>query len=132
MTPAATKVLLIDDHQLTRSLLRGLLKDAGYVHIREATEAESGLKMAHHFGPDLVCLDVQMPGRSGVDMLADLKSAVPNALVLMVTASNDRDTVVACMNAGADGYIIKPFNALTILKVIDGAIAKRGGGATAG
>lgn len=125
-TPANTKVLLIDDHQLTRSLLRGLLKDAGYVHFREATDSPSGLKMAEHFGPDLVCLDVQMPGKSGVQLLAELKAVVPHALVLMVTGNSDRDTVVAAMNAGAHGYIVKPFNALTILKVIDGALARRG------
>lgn len=125
-TPANTKVLLIDDHQITRSLLRGLLKDAGYQQFREATDGPSGLKMAEHFSPDLICLDVQMPGKSGVEMLAELKAVAPHALVLMVTASSDRDTVVAAMNAGANGYIIKPFNALTILKVIDGALAKRG------
>lgn len=124
-----TKVLLIDDHQLTRSLLRGLLRDADYVNIRDATDATSGLKMAQHFSPDLVCLDVQMPGKSGLEMLAELKAVVPHAVILMVTAHNDRDTVVACMNAGAHGYIIKPFNALTILNVIDGAMARlRGSG----
>ncbi|WP_395703912.1 response regulator [Aquabacterium sp.] len=126
LTPETTKVLLIDDHQLTRSLLRGLLKNEGYHQFREAADAPSGLKIATHFSPDLVCLDVQMPGKTGLDMLAELREAVPHAVILMVTAQNDRDTVVACINAGAHGYIVKPFNALTIIKVIEGALAKRG------
>lgn len=123
--PIETKVLLIDDHQLTRSLLRGLLREADYVNIRDAVDAASGLKLAQHFSPDLICLDMNMPNRTGLEVLADLKAVVPRAVVLMVTASSDRDTVVACMNAGANGYIVKPFNALTVLKVIDGAMAKR-------
>jgi two-component system chemotaxis response regulator CheY len=120
-----TKVLLIDDHQLTRSLLRGLLREADYVNIRDAVDAASGLKLAQHFSPELVCLDMQMPGRTGLEMLAELKAVAPRAVVLMVTASSDRDTVMACMNAGAHGYIVKPFNALTVLKVIDAAMAKQ-------
>jgi two-component system chemotaxis response regulator CheY len=123
--PNETKVLLIDDHQLTRSLLRGLLREADYVNIREAVDATSGLKLAEHFSPDLICLDINLPNRSGLEVLADLKTVAPRAAVLMVTASSDRDTVVACMNAGAHGYIIKPFNALTVLKVIDAAMAKQ-------
>lgn len=126
-----TRVLLIDDHQLTRSLLRGLLRDADYVNIREAVDAASGLKMAQHYAPELICLDVQMPGKSGLEMLAELRTLVPQAVILMVTAHNDRDTVVACMNGGANGYIIKPFNAMTILKVIDGAMARRPAGGDA-
>lgn len=123
--PIETRVLLIDDHQLTRSLLRGLLREADYVNIRDAVDAASGLKLAEHFSPDLICLDMNMPNRTGLDVLADLKAVAPNAAVLMVTATSDRDTVVACMNAGASGYIVKPFNALTVLKVIDAAMAKQ-------
>ncbi len=125
---ASTKVLLIDDHQLTRSLLRGLLKDAGYHTIRQAIDGDTGIKQAQHFSPDLICLDMVMPGKSGLETLILLRDAVPRACVLMVTASNDRDTVVSCLNAGANGYIIKPFNAATVLRVIESALQKRSTG----
>jgi two-component system chemotaxis response regulator CheY len=124
MAPNGTKVLLVDDHQLTRSLLRGLLKDAGFAHFREATDAAIGIKLAGHFAPDLICLDVQMPGVSGMDAIQALKEAAPRAAVLMVSANNDRETVVGCLEAGAHGYIIKPFNALTVLRSIDAALAR--------
>lgn len=120
--PAKTRVLLIDDHQITRSLLRALLREAGYQQFREAIDGESGVKMAQHFGPDLICLDVNMPGRGGLAMLSELKEAAPTAKVVMVSASSDRDTVVTAMQSGAAGYVVKPFNAATVLKVIERAL----------
>lgn len=127
-TIASTKVLLIDDHQLTRSLLRGLLKDAGFHAIRQAADGDSGVKQAQHFAPDLICLDMVMPGKSGLETLVPLREVAPRACVLMVTASSDRETVVNCLNAGANGYIIKPFNAATVLRVIESALQKRSTG----
>lgn len=126
-TPS-TKILVIDDHALTRSLLKGLLKDAGYHAIREAMDGDAGVKLAQYFGPDLICLDMAMPGRSGLEMLGPLKEVAPRASILMVTANSERDTVVNCLNAGASGYIIKPFNAATVLRVIESALRKRGTG----
>ena len=73
-----TKILLIDDDELTRTTLRGILKSDGYTAIREATEADAGMKMALHFLPDVICLDVHMPGRSGLELLGDLKGATSN------------------------------------------------------
>jgi two-component system chemotaxis response regulator CheY len=123
-TPHGTKVLLVDDQQLTRSLLRGLLKDAGFTQFREATDAATGIRLAGHFAPDLICLDVQMPGISGMEAIQALKDAAPRAAVLMVSANNDRETVLGCLGAGAHGYIIKPFNASTVLRSIEAALAK--------
>lgn len=119
-----TRVLLVDDNALTRSVLRTLLRQDGYCTIREASDAKSGLKMAQHFAPNLICLDIQMPGQSGLELLADLKALAPRTPVLMITASNDAQTVKACMAGRADGYIIKPFSAETLLKTVDAALAK--------
>lgn len=118
-----TRVLIIDDHQVTRSILRGLLRDEGFVQIREAADAISGTKVAQHFAPHLICLDVQMPGMSGVEALAGLKQVAPRAVIVMVTADSDRDTVVASVNAGAHGYIVKPFNAVTVVRAIEAALS---------
>lgn len=120
-----TKILLIDDHQITRSLLRSLLRDGGYALCREASDALTGVKLAKHFEPDLICLDIEMPGMSGLEALDALREAAPHAAVLMVTAHSDRDTVVACINAGAHGYIIKPFNAVTVLHAVETTLSRR-------
>jgi two-component system chemotaxis response regulator CheY len=119
------KVLLIDDHDLSRSLLRQILKDAGFAKVREAADGAAGLAIARHFLPEIICLDNQMPGKSGLEMLAEFKVAVPLSAVLMITASNDKDTVLACIKAGARGYILKPFSADTLVKLIEGTLAKQ-------
>lgn len=113
-----TKILLIDDDELTRTSLRGILRGDGYTVIREATEAVGGMKMALHLRPDVICLDVHMPGRSGLELLTDLKAQLPTARVLMVTSSNDAGTVNACIAGGANGFIIKPFSAAKLLATV--------------
>ena len=128
VTEKATKVLLVDDNHLTRSILRTILRDDGYHQIREAKDADSGLKMALHFEPALIFLDIQMPGKSGLDLLVDLKLCVPQARVLMVTASNDRQSVEASLRGQADGYLIKPFSAGVLLKTLEGVLLKQAKG----
>ncbi len=126
MHPSSLRVLVIDDHQLTRSLLRAVLREAGYTTQREAGDAMAGIKLAEHFAPHLICLDVLMPKMTGLEALARLKEAAPRAAVLMVTGSSDRETVLACIGAGAHGYIIKPFNADTVLRAVESALVKAG------
>lgn len=122
--PKLTKILLIDDNSLTRTVLRTMLRDEGYHDIREAKDADVGFKLLQHFQPDLICLDIQMPGKSGLELLAELKVFTPQTPVLMITASNDRDTIEASVKGRADGYIIKPFTAATVLKTVESVMAK--------
>jgi len=83
--------------------------------------------MALHFLPDVICLDVHMPGRSGLELLVDLKAQLPATRVSMVTSSNDKATVTACIVGGANGFIIKPFSAGKLLTAVRTCvIASRG------
>jgi len=120
-----TKVLLIDDDQLTRATLRLILKGDGYTAVREANEAVAGLRLALHFRPDVICLDVQMPGKSGMELLAELKARLPGTPVLMITSSNDRTTVEGCLARGANGFIIKPFSAEKLLETIEACLSSK-------
>ena len=121
-----TKVLLIDDHQLTRSLLRGLLREADYVNIREAVDAVSGLKMAEHFVPDLVCLDIQMPTMSGLEALKLIRAEEEAhgrhrdqaARVIITTASDDRETKSRAFHDQSDAYIVKPIDAEELIDLL--------------
>ena len=103
-----------------------MLREAGYTTQREAGDALAGIKLAEHFSPHLICLDMLMPKMTGLEALARLKAVAPDAAVLMVTGSSDRETVLACIAAGAHGYIIKPFNADTVLRAVESALAKAG------
>ena len=118
------KLLLIDDHELTRSILRQIVHEAGYTQLREAADGETGLTLAKHFAPHLICLDNQMPGNSGLVVLGELKTALPSTKVVMITSSNDKATVVACLRAGASGYVLKPFKTESPLKLLDELLAK--------
>lgn len=103
-------VLIVDDNDVTRSLLRSIVRLEGYEVIGEARDGEQGLEMALRLMPNAICLDVVMPKRNGLEVLGDIRAKLPNMPVVMITGSADRETVQAAIKAGANGFIVKPFN----------------------
>jgi len=126
MTEKAGKgtVLLVDDNEMTRALLRGLLAADGYRVLGEASNGEAGLEMALRLKPDIVCLDVQMPKSDGLTVLREIRTASLTTAVVMVTASVESETVQAAIRGGAAGYIIKPFNSGRVLAAMEVALKK--------
>jgi two-component system chemotaxis response regulator CheY len=122
--PVTTRVLLVDDNDMTRTLLRGILVSEQYQLAGEANNGEHGLEMALRLKPELVCLDIQMPKTDGLEVLKQLKAELPRTVVVMVTGSAERETVQAAIAGGADGYIVKPFNSARVLDTIKGALEK--------
>lgn len=118
------RVLLVDDNDMTRTLLRGILVADGYELAGEANNGEQGLEMALRLKPDVICLDIQMPKGDGLSILKELRVHTPDAAVVMVTGSTDRETVQAAVAGGAAGYIVKPFNSARVLSTIEAALAK--------
>lgn len=116
---ADARILLVEDNHLIRQMLRDVLAEAGYKRIDEAPDGDCGLKKAAQTQPQLVCLDMFLPDTDGVDVLAELKRCAPETQVLVLTARRDRETVEACVKGGAAAYIIKPFEADTILKTVE-------------
>jgi len=114
-----TSVLIIDDNETTRSMLRMIIQGETYHVVGEANNGASGLERARKLRPDIVCLDIVMPDSDGLEVLAEIKQALPNTAVLMVTASNDRETVLTAIRRGASGFIIKPFNTGIVLDTLD-------------
>ncbi len=117
-------VVLVDDNDMTRTLLRGMLVTEGYKVIGEANNGEAGLEMALRLKPDVVCLDVQMPKSDGLTVLREINSAAPATAVVMVTGSTERATVQAAITGGAAAYIVKPFNSGRVLAAMEGAMKK--------
>lgn len=102
------RVLLIEDDVLLGTLLQELLNTQGGVHlVGTATTAEQGLEAAREHAPDLVLLDIGLPDRSGLDLLADLIEEFPNLRVLMLTLADDMESVLTAFRCGAIGYIPK-------------------------
>ena len=118
------KVIIIDDNDVIRELLRITLRSDGYEIIGEAADGEGGLLMVAKLKPDMVCLDIMMPKISGIDVLKRIKAILPHTAVLMITAKNDLATVKEVLAAGASGLILKPFNTGTVLSTMEKVATK--------
>lgn len=118
-------VVLVDDNDVSRSMLRFIMaSEESYEVVGEAASGTLGLELIERFRPDIICLDIMMPDMSGIDVLKRVREQYPFAVVLMVTGSNDRDTVLDAVQSGASGYIVKPFNPVTLLRTVEQALIK--------
>jgi two-component system, NarL family, response regulator NreC len=103
-----TRVLLVDDHTLFRHGMRTLLSNEADIEIvGEASSANEAVKLAEEFLPDLVLMDVSMPGLSSFEATRQLKRVRPELKVLFLTMYDDEDYLLESMQAGASGYVLK-------------------------
>lgn len=112
------KVLIVDDQIIIRSILRSLLTKAGFSVVGESSNGEKALALTTQLLPDLVCLDITMPGISGLDTLKHIKQTHPKIKVVMITGHQGKQDVEGALAAGADGYIIKPFKFSTLIATL--------------
>jgi len=102
------RILLVDDHALFRSGVRALLqRHPEFIVLGEATDGLEGYKQAKLLAPDIVLLDLNMPGVSGLEALKMIKQAMPDVCVIMLTVSEDAEDLLAAIRAGANGYLLK-------------------------
>ena len=102
-------LLLVDDEDTVRRVLYLKLSREGYV-CEEANNAEQALHVLETIPIALAILDIKMPGKSGMELLPEIKEGYPDTAVIMATAVNDVNIAVQCVNLGADDYLCKPFN----------------------
>jgi two-component system chemotaxis response regulator CheY len=112
-------VFIIDDNEMTRSLLRAIIQGDTYEVVGEAGTAEAARVKLRSQRADIICLDVVMPDGDGLELLNWISEKQPKAAVLMVTASTDRSTVEQSLRNGAKGYIVKPFNPGIVMDTLD-------------
>lgn len=124
MSNQNVSILLVDDNDITREVLRVVLRSENYNVVGEATDGGTGLDLALKLRPDIIMLDVVMPKVSGLEVLPKIKDMLPESRVLLVTASKDTETISEAVQAGIHGFILKPFNAQKILDTIAGVVAK--------
>lgn len=117
-------VLLIDDHTLFRSGIRSLLqRHAEFSVVGEAPDGVEGIKRAKQLQPDVVLLDLNMPGMSGLETLQLLLQDCPRAAVVMLTVSEEASDLATALQAGARGYLIKNIDAEYLVRAIRRAAA---------
>ena len=102
-----TKLLVVDDVPLFRAGLVSALKDAGYDVVGEADTAEGAVAQAESVQPDLVLLDVLMPGMSGLEVVEKITAVSPDCDVILLTGSESEEDMLTALKAGARGYVVK-------------------------
>jgi putative two-component system response regulator len=117
-------ILIVDDEENLRKILFRKLTKEGYT-CSEASNAKEALQRLGKYTIDLVILDIKMPGKSGTDLLPEIKAGYPDIAVIMATAVTESSTIIDCMKDGAYDYIPKPFNFDDVLSAIDRALDKR-------
>ncbi|MBT2541992.1 response regulator transcription factor [Streptomyces sp. ISL-44] len=102
------RVLLVDDHQVVRRGLRTFLEVQEDIEVvGEASDGEEGIARAEELGPDVILMDIKMPGTDGIEALRRLRELANPARVLIVTSFTEQRTVVPALRAGAAGYVYK-------------------------
>jgi two-component system chemotaxis response regulator CheY len=111
-----TKFLVVDDFSTMRRIVRNLLKELGYTNVDEAEDGVIALNKLKGGGFEFVVSDWNMPNMDGLTLLQHIRATPELAAlpVLMVTAEAKKENIIAAAQAGANGYIVKPFTAITL------------------
>jgi CheY-like chemotaxis protein len=124
-----TKILVIDDDALVRTTLGRLLRDAGY-EIATAEDGVRGMAMFRSEQPDLVITDIIMPEQEGIETIAEMRKARPDAKIIAVSGSGrfgDADFLKMARSLGAMDIVSKPFDADELLTIVENCLAGRAG-----
>ncbi len=117
-----TKILVIDDETSIIELVTAYLHDEGY-EVQTAMDGPSGLKAARAFKPDLIVLDIMLPGMDGIELLAQLRRE-SNVYVIMLTAKTEETDKIIGLSVGADDYLTKPFSPRELVARIKAALRR--------
>src|SRR3954454_8824444 len=124
MEPAGIRILVADDHPVVRGGLVALLRTIdGIDVVGEAADGETAVTEARQHRPDVVLMDIRMPGIDGVEATRRIRGAAPDVRVLILTMHDDDATVFTAMQAGAQGYLLKEAEQEDIVRAIRGVVA---------
>lgn len=130
-----SSILIVDDHPLTRDALASLLEQHGFDVVGQAADGEAAVEQAAALAPELVLLDISMPGVDGITALPRLRAAAPDCEVVVLTASGTEENLLRAIRGGAAGYLLKsepPERIVEFLRgvaqgeaALSGAVARR-------
>ena len=124
----SSKILIIDDEPSILNLVTAYLKPEGY-EVMTAGNGRTGLNLARTFQPDLIVLDIMLPGMDGLEMLANLRRE-SDVYVIMLTAKTDETDKIVGLSVGADDYLTKPFSPRELVARIKAALRRLNAGSS--
>ena len=128
MVNKSIKILVVDDFPTMRRIVRNLLKELGFENVDEAEDGQMALEKLRNGSFELVVSDWNMPNLDGLEMLKQIRAdpVLGKMPVLMVTAEAKKENIIAAAQAGASGYVVKPFTAATLEEKLDKVFEKLG------
>lgn len=117
------RVLIVDDARFMRRVVADVLRGAGHEVAGEADDGTQVLERFRELQPDVVTLDVTMPGRDGIEVLRELLAEHPEARIVMCTAVGQEPKVIEAMRIGARDYVVKPFRPERLAAAVEAALA---------
>ncbi|MDD3354044.1 chemotaxis response regulator CheY [Zoogloea sp.] len=128
MSDPKMKFLVVDDFSTMRRIVRNLLKELGFTNVDEAEDGQIALQKLNSLPFDFVVTDWNMPNMDGLTLLQSIRAnpALKHLPVLMITAEAKKENIIAAAQAGASGYIVKPFTAATLSEKLEKIFEKMG------
>ena len=123
ISPKNYSVLVVDDDNLMREMLKAILRSEEYQVVGEASNGEDALALCARLKPRLVLLDINMPKMDGLQVLEAIRQAQPETKIIMVSAEATMDKVTEAIKKGAAGFVVKPFNAARVLDKVSECIS---------
>jgi DNA-binding NarL/FixJ family response regulator len=122
MPEARPSVFIVDDHSFFRAGLRSVLTEHGFTVLGDAPSGEAALPLIERRRPDLVVMDLSMPGMSGVDATREITKRFRSTVVLVMTVATGEADVIDALEAGAAGYLLKDSGPDEIIRAVDAAV----------
>ena len=120
--------LVVDDFSTMRRIVNNLLREAGFGRVAEAEDGTEALRKLDHDNVHFVVSDWNMPRMTGIELLKAVRSSekLKNLPFLLITSEGHKENIVEAAQAGADGYILKPFTAATLTQKIEAILQRKG------
>ncbi|MBX3048097.1 MAG: response regulator transcription factor [Anaerolineales bacterium] len=114
------KILLVDDHEVVRLGLKSLLSNyPKFEVVAEAGNAEQAIRLAAEYKPDVIVMDIRLPGKSGIEATREITTAQPDTKVIMLTTFADDDLLFDAISAGASGYVLKQIDSGELINALE-------------
>ena len=117
------KVLIVDDAAFMRMMLKDILQKNDFEVVAEAENGKVGVAVYQKFKPDIVTMDITMPEMNGIDAVKAIKALDANAKIVMVSAMGQQPMVIEAIQAGANDFIVKPFQPERVIEAISKVLA---------